>query len=60
LLTAEEEGAIYDALKDVVLFNKYNVQDDEHPEYTKIKTILENAVYPAIRAVVTSSVFMTE
>jgi hypothetical protein len=60
LLSEEEEQTIYNSLKDVVLFNKYNVQDDEHPEYTKITTILSNAIYPAIRAIVTSSAFMTE
>ncbi len=60
LLTADEELTIYNSLKDVSLFNKYNVHDEKHPEYTKIRTILLHAIYPAIRAVVTSSTFMTE
>jgi hypothetical protein len=60
ILTANEELAIYDNLKNAILFSKYDVRDEEHPEYTKVRTILINAIYPAIRAVVTSSVFMTE
>ena len=59
-LSTQQIEVLYENLKDAKLFNKYDVHDTEHPEYDKRAYILKNAIYPAIRAVVTSSTFMTE
>jgi hypothetical protein len=62
LLTAEEENIIYTELavnQKLKLFNKYNVREDK-PEKLKNYYCIVNAIKPVIRAIVTSSTFMTE
>ena len=59
-LSTQQMNVLYENLKDAKLYNKYDVHDDTHPEYDKRAYILRNAIYPAIRAVVTSNTFMTE
>ena len=63
LLTTEEVSIIADNLKSKI-FNKYNVgitdsNIDESKENKK-RQLLRGVIFPAIRAVVTSNVFMTE
>ncbi len=59
-LSEQQMEVLYANLKDAKLYNKYDVHDVDHPEYDKRTYILKNAIYPAIRAVVTSNTFMTE
>jgi hypothetical protein len=59
-LTSQQMSILYENLKDARLYNIYDVHDSEPPEYDKRAYILKNAIYPAIRAVVTSNTFMTE
>jgi uncharacterized protein (DUF1800 family) len=59
-LTSQQMSTLYENLKDARLYNIYDVHDSEHPAYDKRAYILKNAIYPAIRAVVTSNTFMTE
>jgi len=59
-MSQEQEDAIYNILKDERLFNKYDVHDSSDLRYDKKRYILRKAIFPAIRAVVTSSTFMTE
>jgi len=64
LLTKEQESVIADNLKRKI-FNKYSVNESngtniDESSYNKKKQLLQRVIFPAIRAVVTSSVFMTE
>ena len=62
VLSSKEEDIIYNELavnKTLKLFNKYNVHEDK-PEKLKIYYCIENAIKPVIRAIITSSTFMTE
>jgi len=61
-LSLAEEKIIYNELavnQTLKLFNKYDVQDNK-PEKLKNYYIIRNAIKPVIRAIVTSSTFMTE
>ena len=62
LLTQQQESIIANNLKDRI-FRKYNVQNGEsvdESKYNKTRQLLEHVIFPAIRAVVTSNVYMTE
>jgi uncharacterized protein (DUF1800 family) len=62
LLSLAEEKIIYNELavnQTLKLFNKYNVHEDK-PQKLKNYSIIRNAIKPVIRAIVTSSTFMTE
>jgi len=59
-LSTKQMNVLYENLKDARLYNKYDVHDKQHLEFDKRAYILKNAIYPAIRAVITSNTFMTE
>ena len=64
LLTQQQESSIADNLKDKI-FNKYSVQNRDNgnideSKYNKTRQLLDHVIFPAIRAVVTSNVYMTE
>ncbi|SFV60543.1 hypothetical protein MNB_SV-12-1601 [hydrothermal vent metagenome] len=64
LLTSQETAIIANNLKDKI-FNKYSVGNPEdgnidESKYNKKRQLLRNVIFPAIRAIVTSSSYMTE
>ena len=64
LLTTQQTAIIADNLKDKI-FNKYSVGNPDEgnideSKYNKKRQLLSGVIFPAIRAVVTSSSYMTE
>lgn len=64
LLSTEQESVIANNLK-AKIFNKYSVgfpetENTNESQYNKKRQLLKNVIFPAIRAVVTSNVYMTE
>ena len=60
MMSTEEEEAIYTVLQQKRLFNKYDVHESDDLSHDKKRYILKKAIFPAIRAVVTSGAYMTE
>lgn len=64
LLTEQQISSIANNLKSKI-FNKYSVGNPDNgnideSQYNKKRQLLKNVIFPAIRAVVTSNVYMTE
>ncbi|MCK4441076.1 MAG: DUF1800 family protein, partial [Sulfurovaceae bacterium] len=66
LLTTKQTNMIANELKQDKIFNKYNKNDSsiegntDETKYNKKRQLLYHVIFPAIRAIVTSSVYMTE